>query len=159
MLQRLLTSSDLSSEIKSLNGMPITLSLIPYTNFEELKQAFCKRYRKVQADEQAYMALRNIKQGPKEKVEEYYERVERLSNSLRRPADDGFLNSIFRAGLLLISSLSYDRSAKGYSLQPQRSISSLQRRGVRTGFGGGKQRVCASQAAEGATQSETLTKS
>ena len=37
----------------------------PYTNFEELKQAFCKRYRKVQTDEQAYMALRNIKQGPK----------------------------------------------------------------------------------------------
>ena len=46
------------------------------------------------------MALRNIKQGPKERVEEYYERVEKLSNSLRIPADDGFLNSIFIAGLL-----------------------------------------------------------
>ena len=46
------------------------------------------------------MALRNIKQGPKEKVEEYYKRVEKLSNSLHRPTDDGFLNSIFKAGLL-----------------------------------------------------------
>ena len=46
------------------------------------------------------MALQNIKQGPKERVEEYYERVEKLSNFLCRPADDGFLNSIFRAGFL-----------------------------------------------------------
>jgi hypothetical protein len=48
--------------------------------FEELEVTFCKRYWKVQMDEQVYMALWMIKQGGAEKVELYYECILKLAN-------------------------------------------------------------------------------
>ncbi len=50
--------------------------------FEELEVTFCKRYQKVQMDEQVYMALRMLKQGGNEKVEIYYERILKVANCL-----------------------------------------------------------------------------
>jgi hypothetical protein len=48
----------------------------PVCKFEELEAAF----RKVQMDEQVYMALQMINQGGDEKVEVYYEHILKLTN-------------------------------------------------------------------------------
>jgi hypothetical protein len=50
--------------------------------FVELKLVFCKRYRKVQNDEQVYLYLKNMKHEKNERVEVYYEKLLKLANSL-----------------------------------------------------------------------------
>jgi hypothetical protein len=51
--------------------------------FAELLLAFCKKYRKVQNDEQVYLKLKNMKQEKNERVEVYYERLSKLASSLQ----------------------------------------------------------------------------
>jgi hypothetical protein len=55
----------------------------PICKFEELQVAFCKRYQKVQMNEQVYITLRMIKQGGNKKVEVYYDHILKLTNSLQ----------------------------------------------------------------------------
>jgi hypothetical protein len=45
----------------------------PNCNFNKFAQMLCRRYRKVQTNEQVYMTLKIIKQILNERVEEYYE--------------------------------------------------------------------------------------
>ena len=59
------------------------LNSYPGCNFEMITKALCKRYRKVQTDEQVYMALRAIKQTESETVESYFERLIKLTNCLQ----------------------------------------------------------------------------
>ncbi len=70
-----------------------------YYTFVELQLAFCKRYRKVQNDEQVYLQLKNMKQEKNERVEVYYEILLKLANSLQHKTKNSFLTIIFRSGL------------------------------------------------------------
>jgi hypothetical protein len=54
----------------------------PICIFKELEVTFCKHYRKLQTNEQVYMALQMIKQGKDEKVEVYYECILKLAKCL-----------------------------------------------------------------------------
>ncbi len=72
---------------------------LDYT-FNKFAQTFCRRYRKVQMNEQVYMTLRIIKQNLNERVEEYYEWIFTLASFFQHPADDCLLNTFFRARLL-----------------------------------------------------------
>ncbi len=45
--------------------------------FLELTQAFCKRHRKILNEEQIYMELKNMKQEETERVEVYYEQIQK----------------------------------------------------------------------------------
>jgi hypothetical protein len=58
--------------------------------FAELQLVFCKRYRKVQNDEQVYLQLKNMKQAKNERVEVYYERLLKLANRLQHKIIDSF---------------------------------------------------------------------
>jgi hypothetical protein len=49
----------------------------------------------VQTDEQVYMALKSIEQGPYEKVEVYYEHILKLANSLQDKAKDSLFVTLF----------------------------------------------------------------
>jgi hypothetical protein len=51
-------------------------------------------------NEQVYLNLHNIKQNLYEQVEEYYERILTLANSLQHPTNDFLLNVFFMASLL-----------------------------------------------------------
>ncbi len=50
----------------------------------EFVQDFCKRYHKVQTNEQVFMNLQTIKQNLNEWVEEYYKCILSLANSFQR---------------------------------------------------------------------------
>ncbi len=67
--------------------------------FVELQLAFCKRYRKVQNDEQVYLYLKHMKQEKNERVEVYHERLLKLATSLQHNITNSFLTTIFRFGL------------------------------------------------------------
>jgi len=69
----------------------------PDYTFVGLQMAFCKRYKKVQNDEQVYLQLKNMKQEKNEKVEVYYERLLKLANSLKYKTIDNSLIIIFRS--------------------------------------------------------------
>jgi hypothetical protein len=51
-----------------------------------LEQTFCEQYHNVQMDDQVYMILQIIKQGPSEVVEEYYKRILKLIKCLQLKA-------------------------------------------------------------------------
>jgi hypothetical protein len=48
----------------------------------KLTQTFYKRHRKTQNDEQIYMELKNMKQEEIERVEVYYEEIQKLAHGL-----------------------------------------------------------------------------
>jgi hypothetical protein len=50
--------------------------------FNGLEQVFCKKYSNVQMDKQIYVTLWTIKQGSSNLVQEYYERILKLTNGL-----------------------------------------------------------------------------
>jgi hypothetical protein len=50
--------------------------------FSKLTQAFCKCHWKIQNDKQIYMELKNMKQEENERVEVYYERIQKSAHSL-----------------------------------------------------------------------------
>jgi hypothetical protein len=50
--------------------------------FLELTQPFCKCHQKIQNDEEIYMELMNMKQEEIERVEVYYERIQKLVHGL-----------------------------------------------------------------------------
>jgi hypothetical protein len=50
-------------------------------------------------DEQVYMALKSIEQGPHEKLEVYYERIFKLAKNLQDKVKDNLLVTFFRASL------------------------------------------------------------
>jgi hypothetical protein len=58
--------------------------------FSKLTQAFCKRHRKAQNDKQIYMELKNTKPKETEKVEVYYEWIQKLAHGLQVPTIDNF---------------------------------------------------------------------
>jgi hypothetical protein len=64
-----------------------------------LQLAFCKRYKKVQNDEQVYLQLKNMKQEKNRRVEVYYGRLVKLVNSFQHKTTDSFLTIVFRFGL------------------------------------------------------------
>jgi len=72
----------------------------PNCTFNEFTQVLCKNYHKVQTDEQIYMTLRTVKQNMNERVEEYYEWIFNLANSLQHSTNNHMLNVFFRVGLL-----------------------------------------------------------
>jgi hypothetical protein len=45
------------------------------------------------------MELKNVKQEEKERVEVYYERIQKLAHGLQVPTTDKFLTIMFKAGL------------------------------------------------------------
>ncbi len=59
----------------------VNFNHLDYT-YSEFAQVLCKRYHKVQMDEQVYMTLRIIKQNLNERVEKYYEWIFNLANFL-----------------------------------------------------------------------------
>jgi hypothetical protein len=67
--------------------------------FSELTQAFCKHHRKTQNDEQIYMELKNMKQEEIERVEVYYERIQKLVHGLQVLITNSFLTTVFRVCL------------------------------------------------------------
>jgi hypothetical protein len=58
------------------------MSKFPNYNFSELTHAICKRHRKIQNDEQIYMELNNMKYDEIERVEVYYEQIQKLPHVL-----------------------------------------------------------------------------
>jgi hypothetical protein len=71
----------------------------PDYTFTKLQLVFCKRYIKVQNDEQVYLQLKNMKQQNSERMEDYYERLLKLANGLKHKITDNFLTIIFSFGL------------------------------------------------------------
>jgi len=71
----------------------------PDCTFVELQLAFCKRYQKVQNDEQVYLYLKNMKQEKNERVEVYHERLLKLATSLQHNTTNSFLTTVFKYGL------------------------------------------------------------
>jgi hypothetical protein len=67
--------------------------------FSELTQAFCKHHEKTQNDEQIYLEMKNMKQKEIERVEVYYERIQKLVHGLQILTIDSFLTIVFRVGL------------------------------------------------------------
>jgi hypothetical protein len=62
----------------------------PNCTFEELEQAFCKRFKVVKNNEKVYMQLQDIQQQTVEHVEVYYERLLKLTNCLHVKTIDFF---------------------------------------------------------------------
>ncbi len=58
------------------------MSKFPNCIFLKLTQTFYKRHRKTQNDEQIYMELKNMKQEEIERVEVYYEEIQKLAHGL-----------------------------------------------------------------------------
>ncbi len=79
------------------NGEKISYNLKLY--FCGIGECFYKWYEIVQIDEQVYMALKSIEQGPHEKLEVYYERIFKLPKNLQDKIKDSLLITFFRAGL------------------------------------------------------------
>jgi hypothetical protein len=71
----------------------------PNCIFSELTHAFCKPHRKTHNDKQIYMELKNMKQEETEKVEVYYERIQKLAHGLQALTTNNFLTTMFRVGL------------------------------------------------------------
>ncbi len=71
----------------------------PNCPFAKLQLAFCKRYKEVQNDEQAYLQLKNMKQEKNERVEVYYERLLKLFNNLQQKTTNSFLTIVFKSRL------------------------------------------------------------
>jgi hypothetical protein len=67
--------------------------------FAKLQLTFYKQFRIVQNDEQVYLQLKNMKQEKNERLEVYYERLLKLTNSLQHRTINSFLTIIFRYGL------------------------------------------------------------
>jgi hypothetical protein len=67
--------------------------------FLKFTQAFCKHHRKIQNDEQIYLELKNMKQKEIERVEIYYERIQKLVHGLQVPTTNNLLITVFRVGL------------------------------------------------------------
>jgi hypothetical protein len=67
--------------------------------FKKLTQAFYKRHWKIQNDKQIYMELKNMKQEETEKVEVYYERIQKLAHGLQILTTNNFLTIMFRVGV------------------------------------------------------------
>jgi hypothetical protein len=84
----------------------------PNCSFEELEQAFCKKFKIVKNDEEVYMQLQNIQQEIVEPIEVYYERLLKLANYLQVKLIDVFLTIVLIIGLLpyirLITSMERD---------------------------------------------------
>jgi hypothetical protein len=81
--------------------------------FSKFTHAFCKHHQKIQNDEQIYMELKNMKQEETEKVEVYYERIQKLAHSLQVPTIDNFLTIVFIVSLqscLIIATTRMKRS-------------------------------------------------
>jgi hypothetical protein len=71
------------------------LDMHPSCTWEQFKAAFKKRYREQQTDEQVYAALKTLKQGDNERVEDYYERFMKLIRCLQTTVGEGFMLSNF----------------------------------------------------------------
>jgi hypothetical protein len=54
----------------------------PHYKFVDLEHAFCKHYMIVHNDEQMYLQFKNLKHETTKRVEVYYERLLKLTNSL-----------------------------------------------------------------------------
>jgi hypothetical protein len=67
--------------------------------FVELQLAFYKWFRTIQNDEQVYIWLKNMKHEKNERVEVYYEKLLKLTNSFQHKTTYSFLTIIFRFGL------------------------------------------------------------
>jgi hypothetical protein len=67
--------------------------------FLKFTQAFCKHHQKIQNDEQIYLELKNMKQKEIERVEIYYERIQKLVHGLQVPTTNNLLITVFRVGL------------------------------------------------------------
>jgi hypothetical protein len=76
------------------------LDMHPNCTWKQFKATFKKRYREEQTDEQVYVALKTLKQGDNEGVEDYYERFMKLIRCLQTIVGEGFMLSNFRIGLL-----------------------------------------------------------
>jgi len=68
--------------------------------FEELEQAFCKKFKIVKNNEEVYMQLGNIKQQTTKHVQVYYECPLKLSNCVQVRTTNVFLTIVFKVGLL-----------------------------------------------------------
>jgi hypothetical protein len=77
------------------------MSKFPNFTFSELTQAFYKRHRKTQNDEQIYMELKNMKQKETKRVDVYYERIQKLAHGSQIPSTDNFLTIVFKVSLQL----------------------------------------------------------
>ncbi len=71
----------------------------PNCTFAKLQLTLCKQFITFDNDEQVYLQLKSMKQEKNEKVEVYYERLLKLTNSLPHMTTYSFLTIIFRFGL------------------------------------------------------------
>jgi endonuclease IV len=71
------------------------MSKYPDCIFLELTQAFCKFHQKIHNDEQIYMELKNVKREETERVEVYYEWIQKLAHGLQVPTTYNFLTTMF----------------------------------------------------------------
>jgi hypothetical protein len=67
--------------------------------FPELTHAFCKCHRKTQNDEQIYMELKIMKHEEIERVEVYYEQIQKFAHGLQVPTTYNFLTIVFKLSL------------------------------------------------------------
>ncbi len=72
----------------------------PKCTFAKLEAIICKRYHKVQTDEQINMALKVIKQTSDEKGEVYNEHILKLANYLHHKANNNLFTTFFQVGLV-----------------------------------------------------------
>jgi hypothetical protein len=69
--------------------------------FSKLTHAFCKCHQNIQNDEQIYMELKKMKHEEIERVEVYYEWIQKLVHGLQVPTTNNFLTIVFTVGLQL----------------------------------------------------------
>ncbi len=89
------------------------MSKLPNCIFLELTQAFCNPHRKTRNDEQIYMELKNMKQEEIERVEVYYEQIQKLLHGLQVPTKDNIFTIVGKTSLqssLKIATLLMKRS-------------------------------------------------
>jgi hypothetical protein len=71
----------------------------PNYTFAKLQITFCKQFITIQNDEWVYLQLKNMKHEKNEKVEVYYERLLKLTNSFSHMTTYSFLTIVFRSGI------------------------------------------------------------
>ena len=83
------------TDANNYNWFTTQRTTYPYQDFQELLTAFKLRYQEVDNDDQAYLKFRSLKQEAKESVDDYYERMMKLTNQFATIPSDNFLMSNF----------------------------------------------------------------
>ncbi len=99
--------------------------------FLELIHTFCKLHWKTHNDKQIYMQINNMKQEEIERVEVYYEWMQKLIHGIQVPTIDSFLTIVFKAGLQSYFGIA-TTGMKRSTLQQHKEVAMLCENGMTT---------------------------